>query len=47
MKTYKKGEAYVEAMRAPHMGKNLGATPVVILAVYIGAEGAENTIPVK
>ncbi|MDR3515794.1 MAG: cupin domain-containing protein [Azospirillaceae bacterium] len=47
VKTYKKGEAYVEAMHVTHMGKNLGTVPVVILAVYIGAEGAENTIPVQ
>jgi hypothetical protein len=30
-----------------HFGVNSGAGPVRILVVYIGADGAENVVPVK
>jgi quercetin dioxygenase-like cupin family protein len=43
VKSYKAGEFYVEAIGTNHTGKNLGTVPVKILAVYLGAEGVENT----
>lgn len=39
MKTFRQGEALVEAMDVPHRGLNLGTSVVRLLAVYIGAEG--------
>jgi quercetin dioxygenase-like cupin family protein len=44
-RTYKKGQAFMEAMDVTHFGINHGAEPVRILAVYMGAEGARNVIP--
>lgn len=46
-RTYKKGQAFMEAMDVAHFGINNSAQPVSILAVYMGAEGSENVIPVK
>jgi hypothetical protein len=34
-------------MDVAHFGVNSGAEPVRILVVYMGADGAENVIPVK
>ena len=44
-KTYKQGEAFMEAMQVFHAGTNTGTVPVKILAVYMGAEGAKDVIP--
>lgn len=44
---YKKGDSFMEAMAVPHAGTNTGTVPVRILAVYMGADGARDTIPVK
>ena len=41
-RTYQTGEGLLEAMAAPHNGRNLGTVPVRILAVYVGAEGQAN-----
>ena len=46
-RTYKKGQAFMEAMDVAHFGTNNGTQPVRILAVYMGAQGAKNVIPVK
>ena len=46
-RTYKKGDAFMEAMDVAHFGSNKGAQPVRILAVYMGAAGAKDVIPVK
>lgn len=46
-RTYKKGDAFMEAMDVAHYGINNGKVPVKILAVYMGAKGARNVIPVK
>ena len=46
-RTYRQGQAFVEAMDVAHFGVNSGAEPVRILVVYMGADGAENVIPVK
>ena len=46
-RTYKPGDAFMEAMDVAHFGINNGQAPVRILAVYMGAKGAKNVIPVK
>ena len=46
-RTYKTGDAFMEAMDVAHFGINNGKEPVKILAVYMGAKGAKNVIPVK
>jgi quercetin dioxygenase-like cupin family protein len=46
-RTYRQGDAFMEAMDVPHYGIDTGANLVRILAVYIGAEGAADVIPVK
>jgi quercetin dioxygenase-like cupin family protein len=44
---YRQGDAFMEAMDVPHYGIDTGAQPVRLLAVYIGAEGAADVIPVR
>ena len=46
-RTYRKGEAFMEAMDVAHVGINTGNQPVRILAVYMGADGSQDVIPVK
>ncbi len=46
-RTYKQGQSFMEAMDVAHFGINNGAEPVRILAVYMGATGAKDVIPVK
>lgn len=46
-RTYKAGDAFMEAMDVAHYGVNGGKEPVRILAVYMGAKGAKNVMPVK
>lgn len=46
-RTYKTGDAFMEAMDVAHYGINNGTVPVKILAVYMGATGAKDVIPVK
>lgn len=46
-RTYRAGQAFMEAMEVAHFGINSGTAPVRILAVYMGAQGAEDVIPVK
>lgn len=41
-RTYRPGEAFVEAMNVTHRGMNLGTTTVSILSVYMGADGTQN-----
>lgn len=43
-RVYRRGDALLEAMSVVHAGRNTGATPVRILAVYLGAEGKPETI---
>ena len=47
MRTYRQGDASIEAMDVAHFGINKGNAPVRILAVYMGADSAKNVIPVK
>lgn len=42
VKTFRQGDAVVEAMNVPHRGMNLGVGIVKLLAVYVGAEGSAN-----
>ena len=46
-RTYLAGQSFMEAMDVEHFGVNTGSIPVRILAVYMGARGAEDVIPVK
>lgn len=46
-KTFTAGQGMVEAMAVTHRGTNPGPEPVEILAVYMGAQGSDNVIPVK
>jgi quercetin dioxygenase-like cupin family protein len=43
-RTYRAGQAFMEAMEVAHFGINTGAQPVRILAVYIGADGGANDV---
>lgn len=44
VKTFRAGDALVEAMDTPHRGINRTDSIVKLLAVYIGAEGSANVI---
>jgi quercetin dioxygenase-like cupin family protein len=44
-RTYRKGEAFVEAMNEAHNGHNAGPEPVRLLAVILGAGGLEASLP--
>jgi quercetin dioxygenase-like cupin family protein len=46
VKVYKTGDSLLEAMNWPHNGTNKTDAPVRILAVYMGAEGIPNAMPV-
>ena len=46
-RTYRAGQSFMEAMEVAHFGVNNGTAPVRILAVYMGAQGADDVIPVK
>jgi quercetin dioxygenase-like cupin family protein len=46
-RTYRQGESFLEAMDVTHAGLNTGTAPVKILAVYMGAEGSQDTIKQK
>jgi quercetin dioxygenase-like cupin family protein len=44
-RTYRKGEALMEAMNEAHNGRNTGRRPLKILVVFMGADGVPNTSP--
>jgi quercetin dioxygenase-like cupin family protein len=46
-KTYKNGDAFMEAMSVSHYGVNVSNAPVKVLAVYMGAVGAHDMAPAK
>jgi quercetin dioxygenase-like cupin family protein len=43
-KVFRKGDAFVEALNTAHNGRNLGKEDVRLLAVFMGAEGAKDTV---
>jgi quercetin dioxygenase-like cupin family protein len=45
-KTYRAGDALLEAQNWPHNGVNTGTVPMKLLAVYMGGEGKQNTVAV-
>lgn len=45
-KTYRAGEAVLEAVGWPHNGTNTGTVPMKLVAVYMGGGTAANTIKV-
>jgi quercetin dioxygenase-like cupin family protein len=44
-RTYRKGDALMEAMNEAHNGRNTGRRPLKILVVFMGADGVPNTSP--
>ena len=42
-RTFRQGEALVEAMNEAHNGRNTGQGPLKILAVFVGAQGVPDT----
>jgi quercetin dioxygenase-like cupin family protein len=44
---YRAGDAFMEAMDVAHFGVNTGTQPVRLLAVYMGAEGAQDVMPAQ
>ena len=45
-RTYRAGDAVLEAMNWPHNGTNTGTIPMTLLAVYMGSDSAANTVAV-
>ncbi len=43
-RTYQTGESFIEAFQSSHNGENTGAGIARILAVFAGADGADNTV---
>jgi len=43
-KTYRAGEAVLEAQNWPHDGTNTGSVPMKLLAVYMGGSDKRNTV---
>jgi quercetin dioxygenase-like cupin family protein len=41
---FKEGEAILEVINTPHIGRNKGEAPVKLVVFYTGAEGGQNTI---
>ncbi|MGC1378720.1 MAG: cupin domain-containing protein, partial [Anaerolineales bacterium] len=44
-RTYKPGDAFLEAMQVEHIGVNLGTEPVRILALFLEGAGTQRTLP--
>jgi quercetin dioxygenase-like cupin family protein len=44
---YRAGDAFMEAMDVAHFGVNTGTQPARLLAVYMGAEGAQDVVPAQ
>ena len=44
-RTYRPGDALVEAMHEPHNGRNMGQDRVRILAIFIGIDGVQGSLP--
>ncbi len=41
---YRAGDSLIEAFKTRHNGRNTGAVPVRLIAMFAGAEGAANTV---
>jgi quercetin dioxygenase-like cupin family protein len=41
---FKEGEAIIEVIKTPHIGRNSGKVPVKLVVFYTGAEGGQNTM---
>ena len=46
-KTYKKGDAFIEAVNTIHNGKNIGKKPAKILVVFISQKNKKTVLRVK
>jgi len=46
-RTFRPGQALMEAMDVAHFGQNTGTHPLRLIAVYMGAKSAKDVIPVK
>ena len=46
-RTYRKGDALMEAMDVAHFGENTGTQLMRLIAVYMGANDAKDVVPVK
>ena len=46
-RTYRQGDALMEAMDVAHFGENTGTQLMRLIAVYMGAKGKSDVIPVK
>jgi quercetin dioxygenase-like cupin family protein len=46
-KTYKKGDAFIEAVNTWHNGKNIGKTPAKILVVFISEKNQKTVLRKK
>jgi quercetin dioxygenase-like cupin family protein len=46
-RTNSQGDALMEAMDVAHFGENTGTQPMRLIAVYMGAKGASDVVPVK
>lgn len=44
---FKEGDSIIEAVNAPHNGRNLGKAPVKLVVFYTGVEGSPNTVKVQ
>lgn len=44
-RVYRQGDGLAEAMNEAHNGRNNGASPVRILAVFMGADGLKDSVP--
>jgi quercetin dioxygenase-like cupin family protein len=47
VRTYRAGESFMEAQDVTHFVENRGVQPVRLIAVYMGAKGSSDVIPVK
>jgi quercetin dioxygenase-like cupin family protein len=46
-RVYRKGEAVMEAIGVAHNGRNTGRSVARVLAVFMGADGVPDTVPMK
>ena len=44
-RVYRKGDALIEAMNTSHNGRNMGQSTAKILAVFIGRQGLQGSLP--